>query len=109
VVFLTMYTTVSERTRQIGILKSLGASKQWIAGQVQKEALLITVLGAIAGLVVSVGAKLALGRFISLNIELEPLWVLFAFGVGLAAGAFGAMYPSLRAANEDPVRALSYE
>jgi putative ABC transport system permease protein len=109
VVLLTMYTTVSERTRQIGILKSLGASKPWIAGQIQKEALLLTLLGAVIGVIVSVVARFAIRQFISLNIELEPLWILFALAVGLASGAFGAMYPSLRAANEDPVKALSYE
>jgi putative ABC transport system permease protein len=109
VILLTMYTTVSERTRQIGILKSLGASRPWIASEIQKEALLLTVTGALMGLLVSVAAKVVLRRFVSVNIDLEPAWILFALGVGLASGAIGAMYPSLRAAGQDPVKALSYE
>src|SRR5262249_26525557 len=54
VILLTMYTTVAERTRQIGVLKSLGASKFWIAWTFEKEALLISLLGVVAGLAVLV-------------------------------------------------------
>ena len=50
VILLTMYTTVAERTRQIGVLKSLGASKALIAGDIEKEALLISALGVLSGL-----------------------------------------------------------
>lgn len=109
VVLLTMYTTVTERTRQIGILKSLGASRQWIAGEIEKEALAITIAGILVGFSASVIGKFAIQRFTPLNIELETSWLLYALGLGLLSGTLGALYPALRAANQDPVTALSYE
>ncbi|MFY9556414.1 MAG: ABC transporter permease [Blastocatellia bacterium] len=109
VILLTMYTTVAERTRQIGVLKSLGASKGWIAGEIEKEALLISALGVIVGSLLSVAGKYAITRLTPLSVELEPLWLFYALGLGLLAGALGALYPAIRAANQDPVIALAYE
>jgi len=109
VILLTMYTTVAERTRQIGVLKSLGASKSWIAGQIEKEALLISGLGVLVGSLLAVAGKYAITRLTPVTVELEPLWLFYAFGLGLLAGALGALYPALRAANQDPVTALAYE
>jgi len=109
VILLTMYTTVAERTRQIGVLKSLGASKFWIAGEIEKEALLISALGVVAGSALAIAGKFAITRLTPISVELEPLWLFYAFGLGLLAGALGALYPALRAANQDPVTALAYE
>jgi putative ABC transport system permease protein len=109
VILLTMYTTVAERTRQIGVLKSLGASKLWIAGEIEKEALLISALGVIVGSLLAVAGKFAITRLTPISVELEPLWLFYALGLGLLAGALGALYPALRAANQDPVTALAYE
>ncbi|HVF88853.1 MAG TPA: ABC transporter permease [Blastocatellia bacterium] len=109
VILLAMYTTVTERTRQIGVLKSLGAPKGWIAGEILKEAALISLLGVVAGFAISVAGKLLITRLTSLNVELELRWVIYAFLIGLASGVIGALYPALRAANQDPVKALSYE
>ncbi|HVG19800.1 MAG TPA: ABC transporter permease [Blastocatellia bacterium] len=109
VILLTMYTTVTERTRQIGVLKSLGASKLWIAGQIEKEALLISSLGVVAGFALSVVGKFIITRLTSINVELEALWLFYALVLGMLAGVLGALYPALRAANQDPVKALAYE
>src|SRR5262249_28127518 len=112
VILLTMYTTVTERTRQIGVLKSLGASRLWIAGEIQKEALLISALGVLTGFAVSWAAwegKYLIMRVPHMPVELEPIWLFYALVVGMLAGVFGALYPALRAANQDPVVALSYE
>jgi len=109
VILLTMYTTVAERTRQIGVLKSLGASKLWIAGQIEKEALLISALGIITGSLFAVVGKIAITKLTPVSVELEPLWLFYALIFGLLAGAIGALYPALRAANQDPVVALAYE
>jgi len=109
VILLTMYTTVSERTRQIGILKSLGASKLWIAWVFEKEALLISLLGVGAGLLVSVLAKFILANGLGWRIELETDSILQASIAGIVSGLLGALYPALRAASQDPVDALSYE
>lgn len=109
VILLTMYTTVAERTRQIGVLKSLGASKALIAGDIEKEALLISALGVLAGSLLAVAGKLLITRLTPISVELEPLWLFYALALGLLAGGLGALYPALRAANLDPVKALAYE
>jgi putative ABC transport system permease protein len=109
VILLTMYSTVSERTRQIGILKSLGASKLWIAWVFEKEALLISLLGVSGGLAVAVIVRFFLVNFLGWKIDLEPSAILYASIAGLVSGAIGALYPALRAASQDPIEALSYE
>ncbi len=109
VILLTMYTTVAERTRQIGVLKSLGASKAWIAGEIEKEALLISALGVLVGSLLAVAGKYAITRLTPISVEIEPMWLFYALALGLLAGALGSLYPALRAANQDPVTALAYE
>ncbi|HEX8140137.1 MAG TPA: ABC transporter permease [Pyrinomonadaceae bacterium] len=109
VILLAMYTTVTERTRQIGILKSLGMSKATIAWVIEQEAILVSVLGVITGLVLTLVARFAVMRSTSLTIEIEPRWIMIALAVGLLGGTVGALYPALRAASQDAVEALSYE
>ncbi|HLA12590.1 MAG TPA: lysylphosphatidylglycerol synthase domain-containing protein [Pyrinomonadaceae bacterium] len=109
VILLAMYTTVTERTRQIGILKALGMSKTQIAWVIEKEAILVSVLGVTVGVLLTFAARFAVMRVTSLTVEVEPRWVLIALGVGLLGGSIGALYPALRAARQDAVEALSYE
>jgi putative ABC transport system permease protein len=109
VILLAMYTTVTERTRQIGILKSLGMSKTAIAWVIEQEAIIVSVLGVVVGVLLTLLAQLIVTRTTSLTIEIEPRWVLIALAVGLLGGSIGALYPALRAARQDAVEALSYE
>nr|AUN37139.1 ABC transporter permease protein [uncultured bacterium] len=109
VILLAMYTTVTERTRQIGVLKSLGASKTWIAGEIEKEAFFISLIGVLAGFLLAVVARYFINRFFPVTIELEAIWFFYTLLLGLVSGLLGALYPALRAANQDPVKALSYE
>lgn len=109
VILLTMYTTVTERTRQIGILKSLGMSNGKIAWTITQEAILISALGILTGIVLTVIAKLLLMKFSSSQIELNGPVIIVTTIVGIVGGALGALYPAYRAARLDAVEALSYE
>ncbi|MBA3357611.1 MAG: flippase-like domain-containing protein [Pyrinomonadaceae bacterium] len=109
VILLAMYTTVTERTRQIGILKALGMSKTSIAWVIEKEAILVSLLGVTVGVLLTFVARFAVMRVTSLTVEIEPRWVLISLLVGLLGGSLGALYPALRAARQDAVDALSYE
>jgi putative ABC transport system permease protein len=109
VILLGMYTTIIERTREIGILKSLGASKRFIVGTIEKEAALISALGVAAGFFIAVIGKVLIEANTRLRIDLQPKWLLIAAVIGLFGGILGALYPALRAANLDPVEAISYD
>ena len=109
VILLGMYTTIIERTREIGILKSLGASKAFIILAIEKEAALISALGIGVGFLVAIAGKFLIQRNTRLMIDLPPQWLLIAALIGLAGGVIGALYPAVRAANLDPVEAISYE
>ena len=109
VILLTMYTTVTERTRQIGILKSLGMSNAGIAGIITQEAILISIFGILSGVVLTYLMRLILTQFITLDIEIKPLVLIITLVVGLIGGTCGALYPALRAARLDAVEALNYD
>jgi putative ABC transport system permease protein len=109
VILLAMYTTVTERTRQIGILKALGMSKAAIAWVIEKEAIVVSLLGVLTGILLTLLLRFAVMRTTSLVVEIEPFWIAVAFGVGLLGGTIGALYPALRAARQDAVEALGYE
>ena len=109
VVMLAMYTTITERTREIGILKAMGASRGFIIGAIEKEAVLISVIGLIAGFIVAMLAGILIHRVYGLVFEYGWSWAITAAAIGLAGGALGALYPAVRAANLDAVSALSYE
>ena len=109
VVMLAMYTTITERTREIGILKAMGASRGYIVSIIEKEALLISLIGLIAGFIVSFIAGYLIHKFYGLPFEFTWRWGLTAAAIGLLGGALGALYPALRASNLDAVQALAYE
>ncbi len=109
VILLAMYTTVTERTRQIGVLKSLGMSKTKIAWVIEQEAIVVSLLGVVVGVIFTFGARLLIMSFTNLRVEIEPRWVLISLLVGVLGGTLGALYPAVRAARQDAVDALSYE
>ena len=109
VILLAMYTTVTERTRQIGILKALGMSQTRIAWVIEQEAILVSLLGVTVGVVMTLAARFAVMRMTALTIQIEPRWIAISLAVGLVGGSLGALYPALRAARQDAVEALSYE
>jgi putative ABC transport system permease protein len=110
VIFLAMYTTITERTREIGILKSLGASKSYVLGVFMREAWILCLLGFLWGIALSYGGALLVKRiFPSLQITFGLDWTLKAAIIALVSSSLGAFYPALRAAGQDPIDALAYD
>ena len=109
VVMLAMYTTITERTREIGILKAMGASRGYIIGVIEKEALLISFMGLVLGFVVALVVGYFIERTYGLVFEYSWTWAIVAAAIGVVGGIVGALYPAWRASNLDPVNALAYE
>lgn len=109
IILLTMYTTVTERTRQIGVLKSLGMSKTAIGWTIVQEALLISLGGVVFGVVSMLVLRFLLTKWTSLSVVVEPQIVVTIVVVGVVSGALGALYPGLQATRLDPVEALNYD
>jgi putative ABC transport system permease protein len=110
VVFQSMYTAVMERTREIGVLKSLGASRLYIVRVVLGETGLLAICGIAVGIALTYAVRSALHlRFPTLSFSLTGPW-LFRAGLTAFVGAIlGAAYPAYKAARKDPIDALAYE
>jgi len=110
VIFLTMYTTVIERTRDIGVLKSLGADRWFIIRALLTESTALCIIGIAAGVGLSYAVRAAfLAGFPTLSILITPRWILSAAGIALGGAILGASYPAWMASRKDPVEALSYD
>ncbi|MBV8730117.1 MAG: FtsX-like permease family protein, partial [Acidobacteriia bacterium] len=111
VVWMSMYMAVLMRTREIGILKSLGGSDSFILGIVVLEALLLGAGGTVLGILMSFGAQWLIRALVPASIQMAivPVWWPIALGIMLASAALGAIYPGLSAARHDPIEALAYE
>lgn len=110
VIFQAMYTAVMERTREIGILKSMGASRMYIINAIVRETFLLAVCGIILGIVVSLATRAVLSqRFPLVQVVVAGEWILRATGIALVGAVAGALYPAFKAAQKDPIDALAYE
>jgi putative ABC transport system permease protein len=110
VIFQSMYTAVLERTREIGILKSLGASKLYIVNVVLRETSLFTIAGILVGLLLTFVIKAVLNeRFPTLPFPVEVPWMLYTAALAFIGSLLGALYPAWKAAQKDPIDALAYE
>src|ERR1700683_4439030 len=110
VIFLSMYTTIIERTREIGVLKSLGASKAYIVQVILSETTLLCVSGVLVGIGISFGARaIFLKLFPTLSIVITLNWVIKAAFIAIIGGLLGSSYPAWMASRKDPVEALAYE
>jgi putative ABC transport system permease protein len=110
VIFQAMYTAVLERTREIGILKSLGASRIYIVNLVLRETAFLSLVGILLG----IGAAFLIKAGMSARLPTQPFpistgWIVATVLIALGGALVGAMYPALKAARKDPIEALAYE
>jgi len=104
-----MLVSVTERTREIGVRKALGATRTTIMLQFLIEALVLCLVGGLLGVLLGTGAAIALSRFLQWNTFISPFAVAIAFGFSALVGLFFGLWPARRAASLDPIVALRYE
>jgi putative ABC transport system permease protein len=110
VIFQTMYTAVLERTREIGILKSMGASKATIIGVVMRECAVLAAGGVLMGIAGTFGVRfLIFHLFPTQHFEITGAWMVKAAVIAFVGALCGAIYPAWMAARKDPIEALAYE
>ncbi len=104
-----MLVSVTERTREIGIRKSLGASSHMVMTQFLMEAIIISVLGGIFGIIFGIGIGNIVAYFLSNPFFVPWFWVMVAFTICIVMGVLSGFYPARRAANLQPVEALRHD
>jgi putative ABC transport system permease protein len=111
VVFLSMYTAVLERTREIGVLKALGASPGYILSILLRETTLLALAGSVLGILLAYVTRWAIKSAVpgSLIQAIVPAWWPIATGIALFGALVGAIYPGIKAARQDAIEALSYD
>jgi putative ABC transport system permease protein len=110
VIFLSMYTTITERTREIGILRSMGASKGFIVSLIFQESATICLIGTVVGIGSSFLIRTVIQSiFPTLMVMITADWIAKAAMFAILSGLIGSFYPALKAAAQDPVEALAYE
>ena len=110
VIFQAMYTAVMERTREIGILKAMGASRFYIVNVVLRETFVLALAGIALGIVVSFAARLGLShKFPLVQVIVAGNWIVRATFIAIVGALAGALYPAFKAARKDPIDALAYE
>ena len=111
IVFLAMYTAVLERTREIGILKALGATPGYVLNVLLRETLLLALIGTGLGILFTYGTRFVImARYpATLTQVIVPDWWPIALVTAVLGAILGAFYPGLKAAKQDAVEALSYE
>jgi putative ABC transport system permease protein len=111
VVFLSMYTAVLERTREIGVLKALGASPGYVLNILLRETVLLAIAGSILGILLSYATRFTINEVIhsSLIQAIVYNWWWKTAAIALVGAVLGAIYPGLKAARQDAIEALAYE
>src|SRR5262245_30356397 len=109
-IFLSMYTTIAERTRDIGILKSLGASRAYIVNLILRESIALSFFGLILGVLLTLAGRFVIETLVpTQSVLLSISWIGVSTLLVVVSGLTGALYPALQAASKDPLVALPYE
>lgn len=108
-VLLSMYTTITERRKEIGILKSLGASNSFIIKVIEGEAFFIGILGIVSGFITAFLASTIIQASFDIQFEFSASWAITAALIAIAGSLFGALYPAWRASAIDPVEVMVNE
>jgi putative ABC transport system permease protein len=100
---------VTERTREIGIRMAIGATGGDVLTQFLVEAMILSLMGGIAGVVLGLAIAVALALVVGWPLVISPLVILLTFAVSGAVGVFFGFYPAWKASRLDPIEALRYE
>jgi putative ABC transport system permease protein len=111
VVSLAMYTAVLERTREIGILKALGASSGYILNLLIRETILIAIIGTVVGIIMTYGTQWLMMHAVPASLTQETVykWWPIAGAISVVGALLGAIFPGWKAVKQDVIQALSYE
>jgi len=104
-----MLVSVTERTREIGVRKAMGARKRDVLFQFVVEAVVLCLIGGVIGILLGSAGAMLLSRLAHWNTLISPAAVLLAFCCSVAVGLFFGIWPARRAAGLDPIEALRYE
>ena len=109
-IFQSMYTAVMERTREIGILKALGASRAYIVAVVLRETGLLAIGGVVVGIILSFLVRaIVMHRYPTIPFAITMHWMILGSVLAFVGAMIGAIYPAYKAAQKDPIDALAYE
>ncbi|MEG1798377.1 MAG: FtsX-like permease family protein, partial [Clostridium sp.] len=104
-----MLVSVTERTREIGIRKAIGATTKTILLQFLTESVIITLIGGIIGMILGILLAYGLGKFANITPVVSPMVIVGTVIFSSAVGIFFGIYPAKKAADLDPIEALRYE
>ena len=104
-----MLVTVTERTREVGLRKALGAKKQTIIAQFLVEAIILTIVGGLIGISIGISTSYFLSKAINIPFAISAYSIMLAVFVSVGTGILFGWYPAQKAANLQPIEALRYE
>jgi putative ABC transport system permease protein len=104
-----MLVSVSERTKEIGIRKALGAAPAVIRGQFICESLVITLIGGVIGVLIGLAASYGFSVSMGTSFVISTFSIVISMGFSMIIGLFFGWYPALKASQLDPIDALNYE